>query len=119
MIAEMTVDALNAPTMPGPYRIVLATSFGVFLSALDSSIVNVSLVTMAGSLGVDMAVIQWVVVAYLLVMTSAMPLMGKFGDRFGKTRVFQTGMLVFISGSLSVHAKDTGPSSGLLPMKRP
>jgi EmrB/QacA subfamily drug resistance transporter len=101
MIYDMTIEAPTEPLMPGPYRIVLATSFGVFLSALDSSIVNVSLVTMAGSLGVDMALIQWVVVAYLLVMTSAMPLMGKFGDRFGKTRVFQTGMLVFITGSLS------------------
>lgn len=97
----MTTEAMSTAAMPGPYRIVLATSFGVFLSALDSSIVNVSLVTMAGSLGVDMAVIQWVVVAYLLVMTSTMPLMGKFGDRFGKTRVFQIGMLVFIGGSLS------------------
>ncbi len=97
----MTTLAPTTQVVPGPYRIVLATSFGVFLSALDSSIVNVSLVTMAGSLGVDMTVIQWVVVAYLLVMTSAMPLMGKFGDRFGKTRVFQAGMLVFIGGSLS------------------
>ncbi|MFX1482590.1 MAG: MFS transporter [Promethearchaeota archaeon] len=86
--------------MPGPYKIVLATSFGVFLSALDASIVNVSLVTMEESLGVGMNAIQWVVVAYLLIVTSAMPLMGKVGDRLGKTRIFQLGMLVFISGSL-------------------
>ncbi|MHA1926889.1 MAG: MFS transporter, partial [Candidatus Thorarchaeota archaeon] len=89
-----------APDMPGPYKIVAATSFGVFLSALDASIVNVSLVTMTVSLGVEMAEIQWVVLAYLLIMTSFMPLMGKFGDRFGKTKVFQAGMLFFITGSL-------------------
>jgi EmrB/QacA subfamily drug resistance transporter len=87
------------PSMPGPYKIVAATSFGVFLSALDASIVNVSLVTMEDSLGVAMSAIQWVVVAYLLIVTSTMPLMGKLGDRLGKTRVFQLGMLVFISGS--------------------
>jgi EmrB/QacA subfamily drug resistance transporter len=86
--------------VPGPYKIVAATSFGVFLSALDASIVNVSLVTMQDSLGVPMASIQWVVVAYLLIVTSAMPLMGKLGDRLGKTKVFQLGMLVFIAGSL-------------------
>ncbi|MHA2065894.1 MAG: MFS transporter [Candidatus Thorarchaeota archaeon] len=85
---------------PGPYKIVAATSFGVFLSALDASIVNVSLVTMTMSLGVEMAEIQWVVLAYLLIMTSFMPLMGKFGDRYGKTKVFQAGMLTFITGSL-------------------
>jgi MFS family permease len=91
--------AASETRMPGPYKIVAATSFGVFLSALDASIVNVSLVTMEKSLGVNMAAIQWVIVAYLLIVTSAMPLMGKVGDRLGKTRIFQLGMLVFISGS--------------------
>ncbi|MHA2140371.1 MAG: MFS transporter [Candidatus Thorarchaeota archaeon] len=85
---------------PGPYKIVVATSFGVFLSALDASIVNVSLVTMTVSLGVGMAEIQWVVLAYLLIMTSFMPLMGKFGDRYCKTKVFQAGMVFFVVGSL-------------------
>ncbi|MFW9834751.1 MAG: MFS transporter [Candidatus Thorarchaeota archaeon] len=66
---------------------------------MDASIVNVSLVTMEDSLGVAMSAIQWVVVAYLLIVTSTMPLMGKLGDRLGKTRVFQLGMLVFITGS--------------------
>ncbi|MHA1577189.1 MAG: MFS transporter [Candidatus Thorarchaeota archaeon] len=84
---------------PGAFIIVLATSFGVFLGALDSSIVNVSLYTMTTSLGVDIAAIQWIVVAYLLVITSIMPLMGKFGDRFGKTKIFQVGMVIFIIGS--------------------
>lgn len=102
--ALMNIDsgaeiASSTSKMPGPYKIVAATSFGVFLSALDASIVNVSLVTIKDSLGVTMAAIQWVVVAYLLIMTSAMPLMGKLGDRLGKTKVFQLGMLVFISGS--------------------
>ena len=91
---------MTGSNMPGPYKIVAATSFGIFLSALDASIVNVSLVTMKDSFGVSIAAIQWVVVAYLLIVTSAMPLMGKLGDRLGKTRVFQLGMLVFISGSL-------------------
>ncbi|MBD3406566.1 MAG: MFS transporter [Candidatus Lokiarchaeota archaeon] len=95
--------------MPGPYKIVAATSFGVFLSALDSSIINVSLVTIQNSLGVVMSQTQWIVVAYLLVITSIMPLMGKFGDRFGKTLVFQSGMLIFITGSLLCALSTTLP----------
>ncbi|TXT54235.1 MAG: conserved membrane protein of unknown function [Candidatus Thorarchaeota archaeon] len=91
----------------GPYRIVAATSFGVFLSALDSSIINVSLVTIQNSLGVGMSEIQWIVLAYLLIITSAMPLMGKLGDRFGKTIVFQVGMLIFITGSLMCALSST------------
>lgn len=85
---------------PGPYRIVGATSFGVFLGGLDASIVNVSLVTMMDSFETTIDAIQWVVVAYLLVLTSTMPLMGKFGDRYGKKRIFQMGMLVFTLGSI-------------------
>lgn len=83
----------------GPYKIVAATGFGMFLSALDGSIVNVSLVTIAGNLGVNMGYIQWIVIAYLLIITSFMPLMGKLGDRFGKTKIFQLGMILFITGS--------------------
>ncbi|NWF95250.1 MAG: MFS transporter [Candidatus Thorarchaeota archaeon] len=86
---------------PGPYRLVAATSFGVLLSAMDSSIVNVSLATMEVSFGVGLLEIQWVVLAYLLILTSSMPLTGKFGDRFGKKRVFQAGMAVFVGGSLA------------------
>ncbi len=98
-----TIDSSNVSDneMPGPYKIVAATSFGIFLSALDASIVNVSLFTMKESLGVTISAIQWVVVAYLLVMTSTMPLMGKLGDRYGKKRIFQLGMLVFIAGSFA------------------
>ncbi len=98
-----TIDSADVSDnkMPGPYKIVAATSFGIFLSALDASIVNVSLFTMKESLGVTISAIQWVVVAYLLVMTSTMPLMGKLGDRYGKKRIFQLGMLVFIAGSFA------------------
>ena len=99
MTPPSTISELGKSDTPGPYKIVAATSFGIFLSALDSSIVNVSLFTMQNSFGVTISAIQWVVVAYLLIMTSAMPLMGKLGDRLGKTRVFQLGMLVFILGS--------------------
>ncbi|MHA1633834.1 MAG: MFS transporter [Candidatus Thorarchaeota archaeon] len=96
-------SAPNIPEtkMPGPYKIVGATSIGIFLSALDASIVNVSLFTMKESFGVTIGLIQWVVVAYLLVMTSTMPLMGKFGDRFGKKKIFQLGMLIFVVGSFA------------------
>ncbi|MFX1331830.1 MAG: MFS transporter [Promethearchaeota archaeon] len=100
MIDQGQQSIVTGIEMPGPYKIVAATSFGVFLSALDSSIVNVSLVTMATSLSVEMAEIQWVVLSYLLIMTSFMPLMGKFGDRFCKTKVFQWGMIFFVIGSL-------------------
>jgi EmrB/QacA subfamily drug resistance transporter len=105
MMNEMTMIApaseQNDASMPGPYKVVAATSFGVFLSAMDASIVNVSLVTMMNAFNVTIDAIQWVVVAYLLILTSTMPLMGKLGDRYGKKRVFQLGMLIFSAGSFT------------------
>jgi len=101
---------LETPTkMPGTYSLVLAIGFGTFLGALDASIVNVSLFTMSTDLGVDMNAIQWIILAYLLVITAFMPLMGKLGDRFGKTRVFQIGMIVFIIGSFFCALSTTLP----------
>jgi EmrB/QacA subfamily drug resistance transporter len=105
MMNEMTMTTpaskQSDASMPGPYKVVAATSFGVFLSALDASIVNVSLVTMMNAFNVTIDAIQWVVVAYLLILTSTMPLMGKLGDRYGKKRVFQIGMLIFAAGSFA------------------
>jgi EmrB/QacA subfamily drug resistance transporter len=101
MTIPSSTSELQEVQIPGPYKIVGATSIGIFLSALDSSIVNVSLYTMEEYFGVAISAIQWVVVAYLLIMTSTMPLMGKLGDRLGKKKIFQLGMLVFITGSFA------------------
>jgi EmrB/QacA subfamily drug resistance transporter len=92
---------------PGPYKIVAATGFGVLLSALDSSVVNVSLDTMSRSFGVGIEQVAWVILAYVLILTSTMPLMGKLGDRRGKKSVFQTGMALFIIGSAACALSPT------------
>jgi EmrB/QacA subfamily drug resistance transporter len=76
------------------------TSIGIVLSALDGSIVNVSLRTIASSLGTDEAGISWVVIAYLLTITSLMGLAGGLGDVYGRKKIFQIGMLIFSLGSL-------------------
>ncbi len=101
---------LETPTtMPKTHFLVLAVGFGTFLGALDSSIVNVSLFTMSIALSVDMNAIQWVILAYLLVITAFMPLMGKLGDRLGKTRIFQVGMIIFVIGSFFCALSTTLP----------
>ncbi|MGQ4871291.1 MAG: MFS transporter [Candidatus Thorarchaeota archaeon] len=97
----------DAGSTVGPYRVVVATGFGVFLSALDSSIVNVSLWTMATEFKVGMDAIQWVIIAYLLILTSLMPLAGKVGDRHGKTKVFKSGAGLFTFGSLACALSPT------------
>ncbi len=76
------------------------TSIGVFMAAMDGSIVNVSLLTIAASLNTNMAGIRWIVLVYLLTMSALMGLGGSLGDTFGRKRIFQIGMLFFVLGSL-------------------
>lgn len=79
---------------------VLATvAIGTFMATLDSSIVNVALPTISSQLNSDLSTLQWVVTAYLLTITSLLPVFGRLADLFGRKRVFGLGFLVFIFGS--------------------
>jgi EmrB/QacA subfamily drug resistance transporter len=83
------------------YRpIVLCIASAVFMVRLDSYIVNISLPTLSRYFRVGTGEVSWVVLSYLLVMTSSMLLFGKLGDRFGLKRIFLTGYLVFTVASL-------------------
>jgi EmrB/QacA subfamily drug resistance transporter len=70
------------------------------MSAMDGSIVNVSLVTIANDLNTNMEGIRWIVIVYLLVISSLIGIGGSFGDNYGRKRIFQLGMLFFIFGSI-------------------
>jgi EmrB/QacA subfamily drug resistance transporter len=72
---------------------------GMLLSALDQTIVSTALPTIVGDLG-GAGHQSWVVTAYMLAETVSTVLAGKFGDLFGRKRVFQLGVLVFIVGSI-------------------
>jgi MFS family permease len=65
---------------------------------LDQTIVSTALPTIVGDLG-GAGHVSWVVTAYLLAETVSTVLAGKFGDLFGRKRVFQVGVAVFIIGS--------------------
>jgi EmrB/QacA subfamily drug resistance transporter len=81
-------------------NIVFATiMLGMLLSALDQTIVSTALPTIVGDLG-GAGHQSWVVTAYMLAETVSTVLAGKFGDLFGRKRVFQAGVLVFIVGSI-------------------
>jgi MFS family permease len=71
---------------------------GLLLSALDQTIVSTALPTIVGDLG-GAGHVSWVVTAYMLAETVSTVLAGKFGDLFGRKRVFQLGVAMFIVGS--------------------
>ena len=66
---------------------------------LDQTIVATALPTIAGELG-GLDHLSWVVTAYLLASTVSTPLYGKLGDLFGRKRLFQSAIVVFLVGSV-------------------
>lgn len=72
---------------------------GATMSALDVSIVNVALPTLQSDFKVKLALIEWVAMAYMLTLTIFLPLFGRLADIFGRSRMYNTGFVVFTVGS--------------------
>ena len=70
----------------------------LLLASLDQTIVSTALPTIVGDLG-GLSHLSWVVTAYLLSATVVGPLYGKFGDLYGRKRVLQTAIVIFLIGS--------------------
>lgn len=73
---------------------------GNFLGMLDSSTVNLALYPIANGLNITLSEVQWVMIAYMLVLTVFLPFFGKLGDIFPKNKVYGTGFLLFAIGAL-------------------
>src|SRR5512136_460058 len=79
--------------------ITLNVWIGAFMSTLDASIVNISLPTIVRSLDTDLAAVAWVVMAYLIVITGCLLVMGRLSDLFGQKKIYLLGYLAFTLGS--------------------
>jgi EmrB/QacA subfamily drug resistance transporter len=86
---------------PDKWQKFLIVAVGVFMSTLDSSMVNIALPTLMRHFHSPMHDTEWVVLAYLLSTTASLLFWGHLGDRLGRGRVYGTGMLIFAIGSLS------------------
>ncbi len=72
---------------------------GLFLVAVSQTIVATALPTIAGELG-GVELIAWIVTAYLLAATTATPLFGRMSDLYGRQRIFQAAIVIFLLGSV-------------------
>lgn len=75
-----------------------ALLLGMLLAALDQTIVSTALPTIVSELG-GLEHLSWVVTAYMLAATAATPLWGKLGDQYGRKKLFQTAIVIFLIGS--------------------
>src|SRR3954451_24913608 len=79
--------------------VLAALMLGMFLAALDQTIVSTALPTIVGELG-GLNHLSWVVTSYLLASTVSTPLYGKLGDMIGRKPVFLAAILIFLAGSM-------------------
>ena len=78
--------------------VIAALMLSLLLAALDSTIVATALPTIVGELG-GLDQYAWVVTSYLLAFTVSTPLYGKLGDLYGRKRLFQAAIVIFLVGS--------------------
>lgn len=75
-------------------------AIGIFMSSLDGSIVNIALPSIMKDLAAPLAHIEWVVMIYLLTVSSLLLSFGRLSDILGRRRIFVMGLIVFSAGSL-------------------
>ncbi|HEV2639931.1 MAG TPA: MFS transporter [Actinocrinis sp.] len=98
----MPIDSAARPDPDARRRsAVLATCcLSVFMAGLDTTVANVALPSIQRQLNASVSALQWTIDVYTLVLACLLMLSGSLADRFGRRRVFQTGLGMFSAGSL-------------------
>ena len=94
-------DSVSTPNRSGAAGAVLITlAAAQFLMTLDSSVMNVSMATVANDVGTSITGIQTAITLYTLVMATLMITGGKIGSMIGRRRAFAIGCVIYGTGSL-------------------
>ena len=98
--SAQAADTTATTREPGKWSVFAVVAIGVLMATLDSSIVNISLPTLARSFARPInGALEWVVIAYLLVIVALLLTAGRLGDMFGRKPIWQAGLGVFTLGS--------------------
>ncbi|MDA8391679.1 MAG: MDR family MFS transporter [Actinomycetota bacterium] len=102
VVPAEAVEAGQAAPLPLTHRQIMVVfsglMLGMLLAALDQTIVSTALPTIVGDLH-GLSHLSWVVTAYLLASTATAPLYGKLSDLYGRKKVFQSAIVLFLAGS--------------------
>src|SRR6266508_4074615 len=81
--------------------VLLTCCFALFMAMLDNTVVNVALPTISHKLGAGVSGLQWIVDGYVLALASLLLTGGILGDRYGRKKMFLSGLAVFTLASLA------------------
>lgn len=109
-VAELAIDQEAVVTAPAPdwheershaeiMVIITALMLAMLLAALDQTIVSTALPRIASDLH-GLSKYSWVATSYLLTSAVATPLYGKISDMFGRKKIFQSAIIIFLLGSI-------------------
>lgn len=108
-LVEPARPAWIAASPAGPWLVVATVCVGAFMGQLDASIVSLALPTLHREFHVSIGAVEWVALAYLLTLVSAVIAVGRLADMTGRKLLYTYGFLVFIAGSAACgFAPDLG-----------
>ena len=112
LAAEMAeADPQLSESSPSVRWVLSGLSLSMLLSSLGTSVANVALPTLAQEFATSFQAVQWVVLAYLLAITTLIVSVGRLGDLAGRRRLLLTGICVLTAGSALCGV---APTLGLL-----
>ena len=80
------------------WKALAPTAMGMFMATMDVSITNIAFPILIEALHTDLPTVVWVTLAFTLVGTSSMLVLGKISDHVGRKRIYSIGMCVFTAG---------------------
>src|SRR5512142_1092040 len=105
--AAMAAPATAAGAAPHKWVVTGTVLTGTIMAVLDSSIVNVALPDMSGTLGATIEEITWVVTGYILSNVIIMPIIALLSSRFGRKRLYQANVVLFTLASMACGMSHT------------
>src|SRR6266705_5893769 len=114
---SINVQTIKSDTVPrkddgqehaNKWAVLAILAIGIFMATLDTSIVNISLPTIAHYFGVPLSgAIEWVIIAYLVITAAVLMTAGRVADMIGRKPIWAGGLIVFTLGSALCGAAPT------------
>jgi EmrB/QacA subfamily drug resistance transporter len=120
-MVDVTPDYRGEPMPMDPthyarrWKTLAVLSLALLVIGLDNTILNVALPSLQQHFHASSSTLQWIVDAYLLVFAGLLLTMGTLGDRFGRKRALQAGLVLFGGASLAVLV--VGSANGLIAVR--
>src|SRR5437588_9044666 len=107
-VSKMAQENLEEPKGTNKWAVMVVVAIGIFMATLDSSIVNISLPTIAAYFSIPLSgAVEWVVIAYLVATAAILLTAGRLADMIGRKIVWSAGLIIFTVGSAICGAAPT------------